>query len=64
MIYQFKIMTITEFAKKYIPYQEGHSEDLEFLNNLYSALENGIYNDDIKRLQLLIEHIRKNPNRQ
>ena len=33
-------MTLTEFAQKYLPYQEGHDEDLTFLSDLEKVIPN------------------------
>jgi len=62
-----KNMTIIEFAKKYIPYQKGHSEDMEFLNDLIimlnNTLDNHSDNEIFKELAEYTKHIKQNPNK-
>lgn len=68
-------MKLKEFASKYLPHQEGHSEDLEFLedlNNIMSrVIKNTVHVVESKDYELLEEYeefykfkeyIQNNPN--
>lgn len=56
------IMTLKEFAEKYIPNQEGHSEDLEFLRDLKDATDVGSYTvENLREFYAYIEQIKIHP---
>jgi hypothetical protein len=49
-------MTIVEFAKKWMPDNCGHSEDVEFLDNLYFMVEQ-LHEQQINELKDLTKKV-------
>ncbi len=55
-------MKLIEFAKKYIPKQQGHNEDIEFLQNIYETFESKLIPEDWEEFDIYYLNIKNNPN--